>query len=688
MVSSHVVASCMFYNVMSGPWRDLVLGVCLFSRLLQFTVWSQLDLVYCRKTVTQKIQELVENVESSLIQCTKNFLTAINSLLVDYFGTKDVFNMEEFTNIWSKKLLCGVGRIDKPLLKRVHIDNACVSVASDTNTTGYSVLTQVTECNECPLQLTWSSPTNIPDNQHINASFSFEVATRYSTYIEVRNANNTIACKRFKEHFEQYGLYQLNLEDCSISIEEKPVNAFLPIFWAFVILCGLAGLRLLYQSVYKTAAFRRFLVWVKLRSEMQHDLGSGLFSDTTALVDSPEVIAKESRRVKSLDAFRGLAITIMIFVNYGGGSYYFFNHSPWNGLTVADLVFPWFMWIMGVSLTISIQSQLRNSVNRRLIMTRVIKRSIILIILGVILNTDGGKNDLSKLRIPGVLQRFGLSYLVVGLVESLLLPREYPSSASHGRLSSLLLDMSTSGWQFAVMAALVALHTGLTFQLPVPGCPTGYLGPGGLAENNSHPNCTGGAAMWIDVSIFGSSHIYQHPTCSQIYKTSTPHDPEGLLGTLTSIVLVWLGVVAGKILLVYPGWRARICRWITWSIILGLLSAILAGFSKNSGVIPINKNLWSLSFIFCTGAMAFLLLSMMYLLIDVFKFWSGSPLTFPGMNSILLYVGHEMVSGMFPWSWRPFTTSHSEMLAMNMWGAGLWVITSFVLYNKKIFLAV
>ena len=86
---------------------------------------------------------------------------------------------------------------------------------------------------------------------------------------------------------------------------------------------------------------------------------------------------------------------------------------------------------------------------------------------------------------------------VVGLVESLLLPREYPSSASHGRLSSLLLDMSTSGWQFAVMAALVALHTGLTFQLPVPGCPTGYLGPGGLAENNSHPNCTGGAAMWI-----------------------------------------------------------------------------------------------------------------------------------------------------------------------------------------------
>ena len=77
---------------------------------------------------------------------------------------------------------------------------------------------------------------------------------------------------------------------------------------------------------------------------------------------------------QSLDTFRGLSIVIMIFVNYGGGSYWFFAHSPWNGLTVADLVFPWFLWIMGVSLAISIRSQLRNSmsrsVNLKIILTR------------------------------------------------------------------------------------------------------------------------------------------------------------------------------------------------------------------------------------------------------------------------------------------------------------------------------
>jgi heparan-alpha-glucosaminide N-acetyltransferase len=65
------------------------------------------------------------------------------------------------------------------------------------------------------------------------------------------------------------------------------------------------------------------------------------------------LLETKNERLRSLDVFRGLALTIMIFVNYGGGGYFFFNHSVWNGLTVADLVFPWFIWIMGVSMAIS-----------------------------------------------------------------------------------------------------------------------------------------------------------------------------------------------------------------------------------------------------------------------------------------------------------------------------------------------
>ena len=207
-----------------------------------------------------------------------------------------------------------------------------------------------------------------------------------------------------------------------------------------------------------------------------------LSQDTTQLVETAEVAARQSRRVKSLDAFRGLSITVMIFVNYGGGSYYFFNHSPWNGLTVADLVFPWFVWIMGVSLAISTQSRLRNSVPRRQLVLRVLKRSAILILLGLIINSRGGGNDLRTLRLPGVLQRFGLTYVVVGVAESLLLPRQFPEQSP----APQLLDLTSSGWQWLAAVLSLGLYTAVTLLLPVPGCPTGYLGPGGLADGGAH----------------------------------------------------------------------------------------------------------------------------------------------------------------------------------------------------------
>lgn len=655
--------------------KDLVLGICFFSRLLLYVVWSKLNLVEAKELVWQQVRHALADCQAWLAVCGGFAVTAADILLLDLLGTNHVFNMEELRSILERKMYCGTG--SGVALGRVHIDNACVNVAPIEGGDHYEVFTQMSECYECPPRLTW--PLSGLESDAVNASSSFQVGTRYSTYVEVVRDGNVSCSNNF--HFEQLGLYQLDLANCQIDQQEKPVNAFLPIFWAFVVLCGLAGIRLTYQSIYKTAAFRRFLVWLSLRSEAQLDLGiGGPFADSTALLENAEVAAKKSRRVRSLDAFRGLAITIMIFVNYGGGSYYFFNHSPWNGLTVADLVFPWFIWIMGVSLAISIQAQLRNSVPRRRIVMNVVRRSLTLVALGLILNTDGGKNDLTKLRIPGVLQRFGLSYLVVGVVEAILLPREYPTTG-------WLVDLTSAGWQWMMTGGLIALHTGLTFQLPVPGCPTGYLGPGGLAENASHPNCTGGAAGWIDKSLFGEKHIYSHPSCAPIYQTTQPYDPEGLLGTLNSIVLVWLGVACGRILLVYPAPGARLRRLVPWSCLLALLAAFLCGFSKNSGIIPINKNLWSLSFILATGSMAFCLFSAMYVLIDVFKFWSGSPLLYPGMNSILLYIGHEMVGGMIPWSWKPFTSSHAELLAMNMWGAGLWAFTSFVLYRRKFFLA-
>lgn len=123
---------------------------------------------------------------------------------------------------------------------------------------------------------------------------------------------------------------------------------------------------------------------------------------------------KTSRvRLQSLDSFRGFALTIMIFVNYNGGYYYFFSHSLWNGLTVADLVFPWFVWIMGTSMAIAFNSLLRRKTPRKTMLYKVVRRACVLFALGLALSN---LYDLRNGRIPNVLQRFAISYLVVGLI--------------------------------------------------------------------------------------------------------------------------------------------------------------------------------------------------------------------------------------------------------------------------------
>lgn len=113
----------------------------------------------------------------------------------------------------------------------------------------------------------------------------------------------------------------------------------------------------------------------------------------------------------------------MIFVNYGGGQYWFFKHSVWNGLTFADLVFPWFLWIMGISFYISLHGKLRRAVPRRYLVFHVMRRSFLLIVFGLMINSHGDFGKLNALRFPGVLQRIGVTHLIVGLLETAFVKR-------------------------------------------------------------------------------------------------------------------------------------------------------------------------------------------------------------------------------------------------------------------------
>ncbi|KAM7282345.1 TELO2-interacting protein 1 homolog isoform X2 [Ixodes scapularis] len=239
-------------------------------------------------------------------------------------------------------------------------------------------------------------------------------------------------------------------------------------------------------------------------------LGSALsISGNAAEMEKPP-LTPAKKRLRALDAFRGLSLVVMVFVNYGGGKYWFFHHSPWNGLTVADLVFPWFIWIMGVSMAMSVRSLLRKSVSKRRIMWKIVKRSAILFFLGIVLNTAHHNNDLTKLRIPGVLQRFGISYLVACSLH-LLFARPQDKMVGSG-WTTKVRDILLYWPEWLVMLALLAVHLALTFFFNVPDCGRGYLGPGGLHLNGSHFNCTGGAAGYIDRTLLGGSHIYQAAT--------------------------------------------------------------------------------------------------------------------------------------------------------------------------------
>eukprot|EP01125_Pyxidicula_operculata_P018410 TRINITY_DN6539_c0_g1_i1.p1 TRINITY_DN6539_c0_g1~~TRINITY_DN6539_c0_g1_i1.p1 ORF type:complete len:697 (+),score=149.63 TRINITY_DN6539_c0_g1_i1:1577-3667(+) len=402
---------------------------------------------------------------------------------------------------------------------------------------------------------------------------------------------------------------------------------------------------------------------------------------------------KPKPRLKSLDAFRGLAITIMIFVNYGGGGYWFFDHSKWNGLTFADLVFPWFIWIMGTSMAFALKGIENPKENKMAILWKIVRRSIILFALGEFLYSYN--LQFIYWRIPGVLQRFSISYLVVGLImfipkiESLAKQTRFGNGSGGNeqeRFTDNFVDFLPYLPQWIVVLVLLSAYLMITFLVNVPGCGAGYIGPGGIGDFGKFENCTGGSHGYIDRLIFGENHIYGQPTCQDLYHTGA-YDPEGSVGSLTSIVLCFIGLQSGRIIVNYTDTKSRIKRWLCWGVFFGLMGCILCYGQKNGGPIPINKNLWSPSFIFVMAGTAFIVLTLFYILIDVFQLWNGAPVFYVGMNPIMLYCCHELLNSYFPFSFVAPNT-HTWTLFQNLLGVSSWLVIAFRMHQLDFFVTI
>ena len=187
-----------------------------------------------------------------------------------------------------------------------------------------------------------------------------------------------------------------------------------------------------------------------------------------------------------------------------GGSYWFFNHSVWNGLTLADLVFPWFIFLMGVSISLSLSIILSRKFTYGPLMYKILRRTAILFALGLIVNNCF---IIEQCRVPGVLQRFAVSYLFTVLIV-IFVPRIHFRYADSHRFDTMRHIYLDRAFEWIIILIFVAVWLLVTFLLPVPGCPTGYLGPGGAMLGPELEHCTGGAAGYIDRLVF-HSHIYQ-----------------------------------------------------------------------------------------------------------------------------------------------------------------------------------
>ena len=309
----------------------------------------------------------------------------------------------------------------------------------------------------------------------------------------------------------------------------------------------------------------------------------------------------QGKRLVSLDAFRGITIAAMILVNDPGtwsAVYAPLLHATWHGWTPTDLVFPFFLFMVGVSITLAFQKRLAQGAAKRPLALKALKRAAIIFVLGLLLAAYPFFNfypeitlrDWSTLRVPGVLQRIAVCYLAASLLYLYARPRT----------------------EYIVAAVLLFGYWAAVMLIPVPGHGAGII---------DQP--TGSLQEYLDTIIFGS----------HMWGQTRTWDPEGFLSTFPAVVTALLGVWTGRLLLSDKSPIEKTTRVLVWG-----LAALTAGYVWSWGF-PINKMLWTSSYVLFTGGLAMCALGVCYWAVDVRgrTGWTR-PFVEYGMNAITVYV--------------------------------------------------
>ena len=146
--------------------------------------------------------------------------------------------------------------------------------------------------------------------------------------------------------------------------------------------------------------------------------------------------------------------------------------------------------------------------------------------------------------------------------------------------------------------------------------------------------------------------------------------------------------MSGRVLLHYKTHSERLTRWGIWALFFLLFAGCLCSFRQNGGLIPLNKNLWSTSFVLFSAGGGLVGLSFCYILVDVYKVWTGAPFLYLGMNSILIYVGSDILQPYFPFSYKIENYNHNTMLTCTTVGVVSWIIVAYYFYRIKFFVKI
>jgi predicted acyltransferase len=334
---------------------------------------------------------------------------------------------------------------------------------------------------------------------------------------------------------------------------------------------------------------------------------------------------------------RGLAVAGMILVTDPGtysAVYPPLLHAAWNGATLADMIFPTFLFSVGVAITLSFAARLQRGASRSELAIHVLVRSMFLFVIGLAANGFPDYN-LATLRIPGVLQRIALCYLACGLVYLGLSGKQQSKAVSR------------KAWTIAVIVfALLAGYWAALKLIPVPGFGTNRL------------DSLGNLGAYIDRAVFRIPHMWAWGLTPGYGVT---YDPEGLLSTLGALATTFIGILTGEWL------RSTFSQTRKVVVMAGVGLALIVGAVLLHPLLPINKRIWTSTFTLFSGGVALGLFATLYFLVDMkrWRWWTPPALVF-GTNAILAFALSTVITVFTDRVHIP--SQNGPVLTIHQWG--------------------